>query len=187
MGGFNDGAGDSASSKKDGRGDSGSRDNERSGSSGDNLNDSRLGGRPSGRGGNESSVGDGRNGESRGTNSLGSRGENSENGGQPNGETNEPRDESEGGGGEGGGEGGQEQPPDCDPVRDEAIPRPPRRHDHDYVWPIPVENPYPPTSKISASGGYNTQIRPGGSSSVDAPIVGVSGGGSVLPVLTIGP
>jgi len=95
-------------------------------------------------------------------------------------------------GSEGGGESGSENPSDCDPVRDEVIPRPPKRdnsidkrRDHDYVWPIP-EN-IPPVARISASGGYGTEVRPGGASSVQEPIVGVSGGGSVLPVLIIGP
>lgn len=196
MGGFNDGASDSASNRKDGKGDVGTLDNERSGSSGDNLNDSRLGGSPAGGHRGQSSVGDGRNGESRGANSSESRvvnraqngensGENSESPGE-NGENHEVPNEPGGEGGEGGGEN---PPPDCDPVRDEEKPRPSRRNDHDnieFIWPIPIDNP---GSKISASGGYNTQIRPGGSSSVDEPIVSATGGsnGSAIPVLSIGP
>lgn len=164
MGGSKDGNSDGASgSAGDGKRSSFDGGNRESATDNhDNLNDSRLG--------------------------VPSRGGQTESRNQ----TSESANEGGESGSEGGGESGSENPPDCDPVRDEVIPRPPKRdnssdkrRDHDYVWPIP-EN-IPPVARINASGGYGTEVRPGGASSVQEPIVGVSGGGSVLPVLIIGP
>ncbi|GEM_PF-5722151 len=170
MGGFNEGGGDSSRDKKDandggGISDKVNRDNER-----DSV---------SARGNRGTSNSNSENGNN-----------NSENGNQ-RGEGGNEGGEAGNEGGEPGNEGGGETPPrDCDPIGDEVIPRPPkrdndRRRDNDYVWPLPEFQP--PTVRISASGGYGTEVRPSGPSSVAEPIVGVSGGASVLPVLEIGP
>lgn len=165
MGGFNEGGGDSSRDKKDaneggGISDKVHRDNER-----------------------DSVSGRGNRGTSNNSENGNSNSESGSHGGEAGNEGGEAGNE----GGESGNEGGGENPNpprDCDPVRDEAIPRP-RKRDNDYVWPLPEFQP--PTVRISASGGYGTEVRPSGPSSVAEPIVGVSGGASVLPVLEIGP
>lgn len=139
------------------------------------------------RGGNDSTEGGSRNGSF-----GGSRGDNGGNGnrGGTNGETRDNNGETRDNNGENGGEngeGGGENPcpPDRDPVRDEAILRPPKRdRDNDYYWPIPEINT--PTVRINASGGYRTEVRPSGPSRVAESTVGVSGGGTLLPTLEIG-
>lgn len=133
------------------------------------------------RGGNDSTEGGSRSGSFGG--SRGDSGGANGNGGGTNGETRDNNGENGGENGEGGGE--NPCPPDRDPVRDEAISRPPKRdRDNDYYWPIPEINT--PTVRINASGGYGTEVRPSGSSSVAETTIGVSGGATVLPNLEIG-
>lgn len=152
----------------EGGGDSGSSSRD-SGSSGGN--DSSESGRRSGSFGGSS-------GERGG--SFGSRGGTNSENGNSNGENGNSNGESGGENGEGGGE--NPNPRDCDPVRDEAIPRPPKRdRDNDYYWPIPEINR--PTVRISASGGYGTEVRPSGPSRVAESTIG---GGTLVPTLEIG-
>ncbi len=140
------------------------------------------------RGGNDSTEGGSRSGSFGG--SRGDSGGANGNGGGTNGETRDNNGETRDNNGENGGEngeGGGENPcpPDRDPVRDEAISRPPKRdRDNDYYWPIPEINT--PTVRINASGGYGTEVRPSGSSRVAETTIGVSGGATVLPNLEIG-
>lgn len=159
----------------EGGGDSGSGSRD-SGSSGGN--DSSESGRRSGSFGGSSGERGGSFGSRGGTNSENgdSNGEN----GSSNGENGNSNGESGGENGEGGGE--SPNPRDCDPVRDEAIPRPPKRdRDNDYYWPIPEINR--PTVRISASGGYGTEVRPSGPARVAESTVG---GGTLVPTLEIG-
>lgn len=84
--------------------------------------------------------------------------------------------------GEGG--GGISTPRDCDPVRDESIPRPPKRNDHDHIISPPEIDASP--ASVNASGGYGTVVRPSGPSRVAESTVGVSGGSTLLPTIEIG-
>ncbi len=166
----------------EGGGDSGSSAN---GSDNRGGSDSADGGRRNGSFGGSNGDRGGTNGNRGGTRgeSDGNNGENgSSNGenGNSNGEGGDSNGESGGENGEGG--GGNPNPRDCDPVKDEAIPRPPKRdRDNDYYWLIPTIDT--PTSRISASGGHGTETRPSGPSRVAESTIG---GGTLVPTLEIG-